>query len=377
MAEVDSSTIAAFCCVTLSSSPTAELISTSVVACSCAETAIPPTRSAISATLPTIPSSAAPVLPTSATPCSTWRVEAEIRVLICLAASAERPASARTSLATTAKPRPASPERAASTAAFKASRLVWKAISSMTVTIWLISRADFSMSLIARTASCISAPERSASERAVSTTVFACPAASADLLTRSVTCSTDAVVSSIVAACCSVRPDRSLDAARISPVSSWMEPGVRDHRRDRLLQLVDRVVEVAAQFLVLGREGLVQAHREVAVGERAERRRPASSRPRTAASTPPAVRPRCARAPRVRCAGTARSRPAGAPSRARRRGRSAATERSRRARPCVPGGRGRSSCRRGRASRSRRRSPPRRRARSAPRRRRSRRRPAA
>ena len=37
----------------------------------------------------------------------------------------------RTSEATTAKPRPSSPARAASTAALTASRLVWKAISSI------------------------------------------------------------------------------------------------------------------------------------------------------------------------------------------------------------------------------------------------------
>ena len=52
--------------------------------------------------------------------------------LISLAAVAERPARLRTSVATTAKPRPCSPARAASTAAFSASRLVWNAISSMT-----------------------------------------------------------------------------------------------------------------------------------------------------------------------------------------------------------------------------------------------------
>ena len=53
-----------------------------------------------------------------------------------LAAAPVRWASARTSDATTAKPRPCSPARAASTAAFSARMLVWKATPSMT---WMMS----------------------------------------------------------------------------------------------------------------------------------------------------------------------------------------------------------------------------------------------
>jgi len=48
-----------------------------------------------------------------------------------------------TSLATTAKPAPASPARAASTAAFRASRLVWKAISSIVLMILEVSSLAF------------------------------------------------------------------------------------------------------------------------------------------------------------------------------------------------------------------------------------------
>ena len=48
------------------------------------------------------------------------------------AEAALRWAKARTASATTANPLPCSPGRAASTAAFKAKRLVWKAISSIT-----------------------------------------------------------------------------------------------------------------------------------------------------------------------------------------------------------------------------------------------------
>ena len=54
-------------------------------------------------------------------------------------ASTDRSASRRTSSATTANPFPASPARAASMAALSASRLVWSAIPSMTLTILPIS----------------------------------------------------------------------------------------------------------------------------------------------------------------------------------------------------------------------------------------------
>jgi hypothetical protein len=50
------------------------------------------------------------------------------------AAAAERCASVRTSAATTAKPRPCSPARTASTAAFSARMSVWHAIPSITDT---------------------------------------------------------------------------------------------------------------------------------------------------------------------------------------------------------------------------------------------------
>ena len=59
---------------------------------------------------------------------------------ISLAASTDRSASFLTSSATTANPRPASPARAASMAAFRASRFVWSAISSITSRMRPISR---------------------------------------------------------------------------------------------------------------------------------------------------------------------------------------------------------------------------------------------
>ncbi|MNN39148.1 hypothetical protein D3C81_1531760 [compost metagenome] len=79
-----------------------------------------------------------------ASACSTWArmpstdcraavCSPAISVWISAVAPAVRCASERTSSATTAKPRPISPARAASMAAFKASRLVWSAIERITV----------------------------------------------------------------------------------------------------------------------------------------------------------------------------------------------------------------------------------------------------
>src|ERR1039458_5620318 len=70
------------------------------------------------------------------------------------AASAQRCASLRTSSATTANPSPASPALAASIAAFSANRLVWKAISSMVLTILPTSSLDvFTLAMAALMAS--------------------------------------------------------------------------------------------------------------------------------------------------------------------------------------------------------------------------------
>ena len=165
-AAVASSTMAAFCWVTWSILLTAELTSLRPVACSWAEAAISVTSASISATWLTMASRAWPVRLTSCTPEPTWVVEAVIRPLISLAASAERWARARTSEATTAKPLPASPARAASTPAFRARRLVWKAISSITPMIWVIWPELCSISDMAATASLTTRPDWAASARA-------------------------------------------------------------------------------------------------------------------------------------------------------------------------------------------------------------------
>ena len=75
-------------------------------------------------TLSTTSCIVAPASCASCAPACTSLAEALISALISLAAAEERCAKLRTSVATTAKPRPCSPARAASTAAFKAKMLV-------------------------------------------------------------------------------------------------------------------------------------------------------------------------------------------------------------------------------------------------------------
>src|ERR1019366_7844159 len=96
------------------------------------------------------------------------------RSLISLAACEERCARLRTSEATTAKPRPASPARAASTAALSASRLVWPAISSITPMMSAILPEDSSIRDIAATACVTTWPPRSATVQVAWVSSLAC-----------------------------------------------------------------------------------------------------------------------------------------------------------------------------------------------------------
>jgi hypothetical protein len=86
-------------------------------------------------------------------------------VLISLAALAERWARLRTSPATTAKPRPCSPARAASTAAFRARIFVWKAMPSMTLMMSTILREDSLIEPMVATTSATTAPPSPAMRR--------------------------------------------------------------------------------------------------------------------------------------------------------------------------------------------------------------------
>ena len=93
----------------------------------------------------------------SVTVCTDWLpsvtawMELSISSFVALAASSDLEARLRTSSATTAKPFPAVPARAASTAAFRARILVWNAMFSMVAMILEISSEDleiFSMALL-------------------------------------------------------------------------------------------------------------------------------------------------------------------------------------------------------------------------------------
>jgi hypothetical protein len=107
----------------------------------------------------------APAWSTSLVPASTLSTESPISSLISLAAAAERCARLRTSEATTAKPRPCSPARAASTAAFSARMLVWKAMPSMTPMMSTILREDSLIAPMVVMTSPTTAPPSTATSR--------------------------------------------------------------------------------------------------------------------------------------------------------------------------------------------------------------------
>ena len=127
-----SSTSAAFCCVTWSICVIAWLICSMPEVCSWLAAVISPMMSVTRFTLPTISSIVLPASPTSALPASTLPTESSIRRLDLLGRRRRALRQVAHFRATTAKPRPCSPARAASTAAFSARMLVWKAMPSIT-----------------------------------------------------------------------------------------------------------------------------------------------------------------------------------------------------------------------------------------------------
>ena len=200
--------------------------------CSVCACAIDSTARATSADPAMICSSELRTVFENSTPRPTRSLADPTSSVVLRAASPERVASARTSCATTANPRPASPARAASTAALSASRLVWNAISSITRTIWPISRAARSISpmecsspstaFCAEAASCVPcsvrlrAPSDSSLVRAV--------------CSRS--CVTAADISSMLAAWPLATPDSdslvlaSVDVSPASSVALWRTPEI-------------------------------------------------------------------------------------------------------------------------------------------------------
>lgn len=123
-------TSAAFCCVTSSIWVTASATCSIRLLCSCDAAAISPMISVTRCTAPMISDIVRLVPPTRVMPVCTRATDVLSNSLISFAAAEERCARLRT-----AKPRPSSPARAASTAAFSARMFVWNAMPSMIVMI--------------------------------------------------------------------------------------------------------------------------------------------------------------------------------------------------------------------------------------------------
>mmetsp|Transcript_5840 Transcript_5840/g.22860 ORF Transcript_5840/g.22860 Transcript_5840/m.22860 type:complete len:257 (+) Transcript_5840:1117-1887(+) len=191
--------------------------------CSALAWVISPMMSVIRCTLATTPCMVLPAWLTSWLPSATFSTESAIRRLISLAASALRPARLRTSPATTAKPRPCSPARAASTAAFSARMLVWKAMPSMVPMMSAICFELWLMSPMVAMTPCTTSPPRAATLLADAASWVAVWAVSAFWRTVAFISSIDAAVCSRLAACSSVRCDRSVLPLAISPAPVRME----------------------------------------------------------------------------------------------------------------------------------------------------------
>src|SRR5262245_40824519 len=185
-----------------------------------------------------------------------------------LAACADRWARLRTSVATTAKPRPASPARAASTAALSAKRLVCRAISSMTPMISAILRELSSIRAIASTACATTVPPRSATSRVSAANELACWALSAFRVTVLASSCIELEISSRFAACSSVRWERSA----VLP-DRYLSGGVRNllgrkgYGGDRVMQPADGRIEIVPDLLVGLRKSVRQAEGQIAAGD--------------------------------------------------------------------------------------------------------------
>ncbi len=190
--------------------------------CSWLASVISRTISVTRATLCTTSCMVSPAWATRRLPSPTFSTESPISCLISLAADAERCASERTSEATTAKPRPCSPARAASTAALSARMLVWKAMPSITPMMSAIFCDEAWISPMVATTCSTTAPPWLATCEADAASALAWRALSAFCLTVEVSCSMADAVSSSDPACCSVRADRSRLPVAISREATLM-----------------------------------------------------------------------------------------------------------------------------------------------------------
>ena len=214
-------------------------------ACSLAAIAISATRPSAAPTVRTISPSASPSRPQLVDPRRLLVMAASIFPAVSFAAAALRWASARTSSATTANPAPASPARAASTAALSARIFVWKAISSMSLTILATSALDTSMARIASFISPMVVAPDCAASRAWLANVLALSALSAVLRIMADICSRAALVS-VTAEPCSLQPSASdwpaeaswFDASEVcaAPSSSASEIRPSDVRVEAMIQ---------------------------------------------------------------------------------------------------------------------------------------------
>ena len=182
---------------------------------------------AASATCATTSRMVWPASPTSTLPSPTCCTEVSIRVLISLAAAAERCARLRTSPATTAKPRPCSPARAASTAAFSARILVWKAMPSIRPMMSTMRVAEALMWPMVSPTRPTASPPRPATFEAATTSPSARTALSVLWPAAAAICARLLAVCSRLAAWASVRLARSPLPAAISRVACSIEATLR------------------------------------------------------------------------------------------------------------------------------------------------------
>ena len=178
------------------------------------------------------------------TPCAVFAMAVSIFDAVSLAACALRWASARTSSATTAKPMPASPARAASTAAFSARMLVWKAISSIVLMIFATSSLDVLMSRMALFIASMSCVPVSAAARASFASAVARWAPSALRCVVLDISSSEELVSSREAAC-SLEPSASdwlEDATCREADAVCSEPALRVSATRRIGTVIERVI---------------------------------------------------------------------------------------------------------------------------------------